>query len=91
MLPPAHRLTFRPGEQPVISRYWDVDFTVDPDLASQPEDDLADELLRLLRQGVERRLMSDVPIGFFLSGGLDSSLSTALAAEQSPGRSRRSR
>jgi asparagine synthase (glutamine-hydrolysing) len=83
MLPPAHRLTFKPGELPVISRYWDVDFSVDPDLAGQPEDDLADELLRLLRQSVERRLMSDVPIGFFLSGGLDSSLSTALAAEQS--------
>ena len=83
IVPPAHRLTFRPGEQPVISRYWDVDFSVDPDLERQSDDDLADELLRLLRQGVDRRLMSDVPIGFFLSGGLDSSLSTALAAEQS--------
>ncbi|MDP2388713.1 MAG: asparagine synthase (glutamine-hydrolyzing), partial [Acidobacteriota bacterium] len=81
MLPPAHRLTFRPGEQPVISRYWDVDFTVDPDLDSQPEDALTEELIRLLGQGVKRRLLSDVPIGFFLSGGLDSSLSTAMAAE----------
>ena len=36
MLPPAHRLTFRPGEQPVISRYWDVDFTVNPDLETNP-------------------------------------------------------
>lgn len=83
MLPPAHRLTFRPGERPVISRYWDVDFSVDPELAKQSEEELIDEFLRLLRQGVQRRLMSDVPIGFFLSGGLDSSLSTALAAEQS--------
>ena len=81
MLPPAHRLTFRPGEQPVISRYWDVDFTVDPDLDRQPEEALTEELIRLLGQGVKRRLLSDVPIGFFLSGGLDSSLSTALAAE----------
>jgi asparagine synthase (glutamine-hydrolysing) len=83
MLPPAHRLTFRPGERPVVSRYWDIDFTVDPELARQSEDDLADEFVRLLHQGVRRRLMSDVPIGFFLSGGLDSSLSTALAAEES--------
>ena len=83
MLPPAHRLTFRPGAAPVISRYWDVDFSVDEELARQPEDALVEEFLRLLRQGVERRLMSDVPIGFFLSGGLDSSLSTAIAAELS--------
>lgn len=81
MLPPAHRLTFRPGELPVISRYWDLDFTVDPDLDRQPDEVLTDEVIRLLGQGVKRRLLSDVPIGFFLSGGLDSSLSTALAAE----------
>ena len=49
------------------------------------EEEMVDRFLGLLRQGVERRLMSDVPIGFFLSGGLDSSLSTALAAEVSPG------
>lgn len=81
MLPPAHRLTFRPGEAPVISRYWDLDFSTDPDLERQGEEELVDEVVRLLRAGVERRLMSDVPIGFFLSGGLDSSLSTAIAAE----------
>ena len=83
MLPPAHRLTFRPGEQPVISRYWDVDFSVDPELERQSDETLTDEVVRLLGQGVKRRLLSDVPIGFFLSGGLDSSLSTALAAETS--------
>ena len=83
MLPPAHRLTFRPGEAPVVSRYWDIDFTVDQNLERQSEEELTDEVLRLLRQGVKRRLLSDVPIGFFLSGGLDSSLSTALAAETS--------
>ena len=81
MLPPAHRLTFEPGKPPVISRYWDVDFRVDSSMESASIDELTDELVRLLRQGVKRRLLSDVPIGFFLSGGLDSSLSTVLAAE----------
>ena len=80
MLPPAHSLVFRPGEEPELRRYWSLDFS--PSEANQmPEEELVERLLALLRQGVERRLMSDVPIGFFLSGGIDSSLSTVLAAE----------
>jgi asparagine synthase (glutamine-hydrolysing) len=81
MLPPAHALLFRPGAEPEISRYWDVDFSAANETAQWPEEELVERLLALLRQGVERRLMSDVPIGFFLSGGIDSTLSTALAAE----------
>ena len=86
VLPPAHRLVFTPNAQPRIERYWDLSFDVRSDVDQFSEEELVDEFLALLRQGVERRLMSDVPIGFFLSGGLDSSLSTALAAELSPGR-----
>lgn len=86
VLPPAHRLTFRAGQAPVVSRYWTLDFTENPDTAAMSDDEIAERLLRLLRQGVRRRLMSDVPIGFFLSGGIDSSLSTALAAEEAGGR-----
>lgn len=85
-LPPAHRLIFEPGRPVRVERYWDVSFEVRSDVAGLSEDDMVDRFIALLRQGVERRLMSDVPIGFFLSGGLDSSLSTALAAELSPGR-----
>lgn len=83
-LPPAHMLIYRPGAQPSIRRYWDVDFAAAGEMARWPEEELVEHLLALLRRGVERRLMSDVPIGFFLSGGIDSSLSTALAAELSP-------
>lgn len=83
MLPPAHQMVITPGKAPVISRYWEPDFSVDPNLAATPEPELVDEFLRLFKRGVQRRLMSDVPIGFFLSGGLDSSLSTAVAAEMS--------
>ena len=86
MLPPAHRLVYSPGAEPLIERYWDVDFSAANEMARWPEEELVEHLLALLRQGVERRLMSDVPIGFFLSGGIDSSLSTALAAEISPRR-----
>ena len=86
MLPPAHRLIYQPGKSVKIERYWDIPLDVDPALDGLPEEELIEQLLGFLRRGVERRLMSDVPIGFFLSGGLDSSLSAALAAEMCPGR-----
>jgi asparagine synthase (glutamine-hydrolysing) len=87
-LPPAHRLVFTPEQAPVVERYWSPDFSPDPALASAHDDELAGEILRLLGAAVARRLMSDVPIGFFLSGGIDSSLVTALAAEASGSRIR---
>lgn len=86
MLPPAHSLTYEASRGIRIARYWRADFAERPDTAALSDDEVSEELLRLLRQGVRRRLMSDVPIGFFLSGGIDSSLSTALAAEEAGGR-----
>ena len=86
ILPPAHRLVFERGRPLRIERYWDVGFDVRADYEQLPEEEMVERFLALLKQGVTRRLMADVPIGFFLSGGLDSSLSTALAAEVSPGR-----
>ena len=85
ILAPAHRLVFESDKPLRIERYWDVSFDVRPDTDQLNESEMVDRFLGLLRQGVKRRLMSDVPIGFFLSGGLDSGLSTALAAEVSPG------
>ncbi|MBC8000026.1 MAG: asparagine synthase (glutamine-hydrolyzing) [Leptolyngbya sp.] len=82
-LPPAHKLIFRQGEPVQISRYWSPQFVEDSERSAQSEDELVQGLLELLKRGVEKRLMSDVPVGFFLSGGIDSSLSTALAAENS--------
>jgi asparagine synthase (glutamine-hydrolysing) len=84
ILPPAHRLVFEPGRPLRIERYWEVSFEVCGDSEPLTEASMIDRFLELFRQGVSRRLMADVPIGFFLSGGLDSSLSTALAAELSP-------
>jgi asparagine synthase (glutamine-hydrolysing) len=86
MLPPAHRLVYRLGKPVQLERYWSAPFQADPSCVDRDEEELIDELLALLGRGVKRRLMADVPIGFFLSGGVDSALSTALAAEMSPGR-----
>ncbi|MEQ1575389.1 MAG: asparagine synthase (glutamine-hydrolyzing), partial [Vicinamibacterales bacterium] len=85
MLPPAHRLVYRPGAPLVTERYWRLSFA--PRTGSVPDErEVVDELIERLKVAVRRRLMSDVPVGFFLSGGLDSSLTTALAAEVAPGR-----
>ena len=61
-------------------QYWDVSFG--PKLTGSP-DDIADEFLDRFRESVEMRMMSEVPLGAFLSGGIDSSLVAAVMAEAS--------
>jgi asparagine synthase (glutamine-hydrolysing) len=63
-------------------RYWDLP-ELDHGADSRSADDLADELHELLRGAVRRQLIADVPIGILLSGGVDSSLVTAMAADVS--------
>ncbi len=64
-----------------MERYWSANFTEDKEKSTCSEESLIDEFISLMRKAVEKRLMSDVPVGFFLSGGIDSSFSAALAAE----------
>lgn len=85
ILPPAHRLVFRPGTSSIVSRYWSLSFASEEG-APPTEREAAEQLLVRMRTAVRRRLMSDVPVGFFLSGGIDSSLTTVLAAEVAPAR-----
>jgi len=84
-LPPAHVLVFSPRQPLSVRRYWQADFSATNGISHLAEEDQVDRFLALLRRAVERRLVSDVPIGFFLSGGIDSSLTTALGAELSNG------
>ena len=59
-------------------RYWDYRYLqVDPAMGARPEADLVDELDALIRDAVRVRLMADVPLGAFLSGGVDSALVVA--------------
>jgi asparagine synthase (glutamine-hydrolysing) len=65
--------------------YWDIPLTDNPVGPGRIEE-CSEEVLRLLRGSVRRQLRSDVPVGVFLSGGIDSSAITALAAQESSGR-----
>ncbi len=62
--------------------YWDLQFPAAARNGHRNEEDIQTELLELLRQAVERNLIGDVPVGVFLSGGLDSTTLLALAAEK---------
>lgn len=84
MLPAGCLLRLRPGADaaPRIERYWDYDFREPEDAASEAE--YEEELDRLFRQAVERQLVSDVEVGAYLSGGIDSGSITAVAARHFP-------
>lgn len=78
-LPPGHTLTWRDGELK-IERYWDVSFTGDgaDDDDGRRDEDYVEEWTEMFRESVRLRLMADVPLGMFLSGGIDSSAIAAV-------------
>jgi asparagine synthase (glutamine-hydrolysing) len=74
---PGHRLRLKRGGQPVIERYWSVLDALDSPLRANDRE-IEEELESLLIDAARYRMVSDVPVGVYLSGGIDSSLITAL-------------
>lgn len=80
---PGHRLTLR-GGRIEIHRYWDL-MPADPQRFDGSFEEAVDALESLLDDAVRMQMVSDVPLGTFCSGGVDSSLVTALAARHASG------
>lgn len=80
-LPPGHALVIEDGRVQ-LQRYWDLDYP--RGAATPPPADWEEQLEHLLLQSVRRRLQADVPVGFYLSGGLDSSLIAGLIHQLRP-------
>lgn len=76
-LKPGHWLKLKDGEVE-IQPYWTVEFRENPDWLKRKEDDLLDELDELVVSAFKYRMVADVPVGVFLSAGVDSSLVTAV-------------
>jgi len=79
-LPPATVRTIEADGTTSDRRYWNPEATREPGPARAPQE-WAEEILAVLRRAVARRMVSDVPVGVLLSGGLDSSLIVALLAQ----------
>lgn len=78
-LPPGHYMTIENGIK-TIAQYWDVSFA---NTSEQTEDELKTKLKLIAEQCTQRRMISDVPLGAFLSGGVDSSGVVAMMAKSS--------
>jgi asparagine synthase (glutamine-hydrolysing) len=79
-LPAGHMLTLERDGQLKVQQYWDALPPLEPIVRTDVEHQ--QEILRLLRESIRKRMMSDVPFGVFLSGGVDSSANVALMSEQ---------
>lgn len=82
-LAPGSLLTLSDGGTPQLQQYWSPrELYAQTQVSTQSEGELLEELEGLLRESFKYRLIADVPVGAFLSGGIDSSMVTALLQQQ---------
>jgi asparagine synthase (glutamine-hydrolysing) len=78
---PGTCMSFDGRGEPQPELYWDIPLSDNP-IATATADEYAEQFLQIMRDSVKKRLRSDVPVGVFLSGGIDSSTIVALAAQE---------
>jgi asparagine synthase (glutamine-hydrolysing) len=76
-VPPGHYVSFSNGKIS-INKYWDIEFKENKDWLNRSENDILDELESIVIRGFKYRMVADVPVGIFLSAGIDSSLVAAV-------------
>lgn len=81
-LPPGSLLTWSDSKFSV-HKYSDINYPIEGDLQVKSEDDYANDLSEIFKNSVHRRLQAEVPVGIYLSGGLDSSMIACMAAKLS--------
>lgn len=85
MLLPGHRLVVQQGQEPRVERYWSLGLDRRAELRARSYEEQVDVVRSALEESVRLQMVSDVPLGAFLSGGIDSSLLVALMAKNTSG------
>ena len=80
-LPPGHHLSIAPDGEPILHRYWDLDFPLDNEYESLEEDYWLDKFRAAMDEATATHTIGEVPIGAYLSGGIDSSVTTYLLTQ----------
>ncbi|MDH5800325.1 MAG: asparagine synthase (glutamine-hydrolyzing) [Gammaproteobacteria bacterium] len=83
-LPPGYTLSLSPGGEPKLREYWDLEFPLEHDHENFPEAYWLDRFEAALHDAVDSHMIGDVPIGAYLSGGIDSSTTAGLLAQHYP-------
>lgn len=83
-LPPAHLLILK-DDRLILEKYWELDYVTKLKIS---EEEAMEETIQLLKEAIKIRLYSDVPLGVFLSGGIDSSTVVSLMSRMSNNRAK---